>query len=304
MFRGICLAALVIGSSAASPAGAQSALGGQWSFVDDAAFATQVYVIETPTALEFRSRGPVDVFVGYEIDIDSDGVVDVGQDVNYTTSGGAPCTQVRTSATTFSGCGGFASRATYSQEIVGDLKVSRWVIPRTELSRDGQSFRFDVSVYNQSQNLAHHGQGLYRFGVGALPLDAPPVRAEPQPAQAQASAGGRGAPAKPEDAVRFTEAAGLFDALVQRGELTLVAPHGTYRLTSARSAGCRTVLAAGDRRWTIDWRADVADMDTVGSDLAIFRVGGDLMLRPGGQDQAGGLRTLTKIAFNMWVPCT
>lgn len=139
----------------------------------------EVYLSEVGDFIELRSIAPSTVLVAYLIDVNRNGVVDSNVDLRFAFNG---CAQVQYTATSTSGCSGFKTAGSYTEEVIGSQKVTKWRIPRRELSRDGVGFGITLEFYDSATKLTRPGRTSWIFSGGAPAIR--PAAAAAKPAAA------------------------------------------------------------------------------------------------------------------------
>lgn len=161
---------------AAAPARAQD----QTLLVRDPTTGGEVYISEVGDIIELRSIAPATVFIAYEIDVNLNNVVYSKVDLRFAFRS---CSQYQYTATSFSGCGEFKTGGAFSEEVIGRQKVTKWRIPRRELSHGGVGFGITVEFYDSAtKQIRRSDSGSWRFGgvaAAAKPSVKPPVAAPP-----------------------------------------------------------------------------------------------------------------------------
>jgi len=146
--------------------------------VRDPSTGAEVYLTEAGDFIELRSIAPASMWIAYEIDVNQNGVVDRMVDLRFAFNA---CSAYRYTASSSSGCGAFKTAGSYSEEVIGSQKVTKWRIPRRELSVDGNGFGISVEFYDSIAKVIRTGGGAWRFGGTALvPEPPPPLGATPK----------------------------------------------------------------------------------------------------------------------------
>lgn len=251
--------ALSIPAGAALAQGQAGAAPVQRLLATDPASGTQVWATETAEALELRTRGNTVTYIGYHIDRDANGAFDPDVDANYGSNQDSPCAQ-RVMKGGWSACGGLATAGTFSRLQVGDLMVTKWVIPRRELIVQGDTFGMTIEFVDRNTGQPQSAHLYYRFGVGTVP----------GPALRQA---GQAFPANAEALTRYGRS---FDAVFGETAFDTVVGEGIVKLGTVRTTGCRTDVQAAGKRWTLDWsRAEPLDSS---NDVLAIDAGGYVVL--------------------------
>jgi hypothetical protein len=113
---------------------------------------TQVFAELKGDRLLFRSIGPANSIVGYDIDVNGDGRIDPSVDVSFgMQQDGSLCAAKWVSERETSFCGQAKTAARSSQETIGDQVLRRIDVPFSEVSRNGRDVRLRLSMYREGK---------------------------------------------------------------------------------------------------------------------------------------------------------
>lgn len=181
---GRILAALVVASSAASPAAAS-----EYLLATHAPSGAKVYVQRQGGRVHVRSIGPASVLVNFNFDADASGSIDPAVDVAYGFQrNGTLCPQQWLTESSWSYCGVLKSGARGSVETIGDMAIRRLDLPLAEVARDGRGFGFKIGFYVDRKGTTYVG-GRHDLATGSVsPMTfAPAAAAKPATASPAAT---------------------------------------------------------------------------------------------------------------------